>query len=62
MPQFKSKKWNWNRENPSDRGIKLNWNCNNNCVFCYDAMRRKELPILSLEEAKLIVMDFKKKK
>lgn len=40
-------------------GISLSYKCNNNCVFCYDQLRRKKTKDKTLEQAKSEILQLK---
>lgn len=40
-------------------GINLSFKCNNNCIFCYDQLRRKQIKDKTLEQVKSEVLQLK---
>lgn len=42
-----------------EHGLHLTYKCNDNCLFCYDGIKRQTLPDLSLKEAKNLVIKAK---
>lgn len=46
---------------PRGEGITLTYKCNNNCVFCYDHEKRKQVTDMPLEQAKSEVLRLKNK-